>query len=123
MSKRSHYRREAADRDTPICPKCGNTAKETKTRYGIRSDCCRLWSWDRHPLVSAETHAARNRAHASFDALWKTGLIPRGKAYAILARHLGHPAHMKEMDAEEAGRVPSIALIMREEALSKMGPQ
>lgn len=50
-----------AARPTPTCPRCGCLAQETTTRYGIRSECCGLWSWNRQPLADARTHDARRR--------------------------------------------------------------
>jgi hypothetical protein len=50
---------EAKDRPTVQCPKCGRMAVESTTKYGIRSSCCDLWSWDRDPLVDKATHEAR----------------------------------------------------------------
>jgi hypothetical protein len=44
---------------TPTCPRCGNKANEKVTRYGIRAECCGLWSWNRQALVDAKTHDAR----------------------------------------------------------------
>lgn len=116
--KGNHYRVEAESRPAPICPECGQPAMERNTRYGIRSMCCGLWSWDRHPLVSAETHAARNAAHEAFDHLWKSGLVPRGHAYALLRAKLNLPkeaCHMKLMDAETAQRARAAAVAIREE--------
>ena len=82
--KHNHYAIEAVKRPIPSCPTCGKRARETQTRYGLRADCCGLWSWDRHPLVSGETHAARNAAHKAFDELWRGGLVSRGGAYRLL---------------------------------------
>lgn len=84
----SHYRREAVARPVPNCPICGTQAREVQTKYGLRNSCCGLWSWDRHDLVDAGTHKARNDAHASFDRIWKSRLMPRGDAYKALAEEL-----------------------------------
>ncbi len=70
---------------------------------------CGLWSWDRHPLADAATHEARKAAHAAFDELWKSGAMPRGKAYALLRKELGiskDECHIKLMDENTARRVP-----------------
>jgi hypothetical protein len=119
MSQSSHYKAEAADKPIPTCPSCGKSARETKTRYGLRNSCCDLWSWDRHPLVSAETHAARNEAHKAFDRLWKDKILPRGNAYKALADELGMSradCHIKLMDAQTASKVPAAALRIAEGA-------
>jgi hypothetical protein len=82
------------------------------TRYGVRHNCCDLWSWDGAPLVDGETHEARKRAHDAFDTIWKDGRLSRSLAYKILAEKIGlHPkdCHIKLMSAETAGRVPTIA--------------
>ena len=95
---------------TPICPTCGLAARTVLTSYGHRHSCCGLWSWDGAPLVSAETHRARQEAHLAFDALWKRHGIPRSEAYAQLAKELGlkpKQCHMKLMDAATACRVPA----------------
>lgn len=108
---KNHYRKEAARRETPICPSCGQVARETETQFGIRSQCCGMWSWDRHPLVDAETHKARGRAHAAFDPLWRTGGMSRRQAYRALAAALGlseDECHMKIMDKMTAARVPAV---------------
>lgn len=51
----------ADETPAPICPSCGQPAKERMTRYGVRHDCCGLWSWGGKPLVDAATHAARRQ--------------------------------------------------------------
>lgn len=121
MGAHNHYRAEAEAKPVPICPLCGKEAREARTRYGLRASCCGLWSWDRHPLVSAGTHQARNAAHAAFDALWKGGLISRGQAYSRLGEMLGltkEQCHMKLMDEATALRVPAAVERIRAEATS-----
>ena len=118
MSTHSHYKHEAHDRDIPICPSCGAPATETRTRYGLRNQCdpCGFWSWDRYPLVGAETHEARKAAHAAFDALWKSGHMNRSEAYKQLAIALEiAPAdcHIKLMDKTTALQVPKAALAIK----------
>lgn len=57
---------------TIICPKCLKPAPMKQTQYGIRHQCCGLWSWGGKPLVPATVHAARQQFNAAFDRLWKT---------------------------------------------------
>lgn len=119
----SHYTDTAYNRERPICPKCKGVAKETTTRYGLRNQCCDLWSWDRFPLADAKTHEARKAAHAAFDKLWKGKgkVMKRGQAYGALRRELGltgDECHIKLMDAETAGRVPKAAKRIREKEIS-----
>lgn len=93
----------------PICPNCGKNARETITSYGVRHDCCGLWSWGGKPLADARTHTARTRAHRYFDQLWKSGLTSRGHAYQLLSNLTGWPAvecHMSVMSFEMADQVP-----------------
>lgn len=116
----NHYSQEAKKRPKPKCPKCGRTAFEVKTRYGFRNKCCGLWSWDRYPLVDAETHAARNEAHKAFDSLWRKGpdrVMTRNDAYKALADEMNlsrEQCHMKLMDADTAHRVPIAVQAIRE---------
>lgn len=54
----------------------------------------------------------KDRAHQSFDPLWKHGLVSRKRAYEILAAALGVPepeAHMRIMTRENLVRVPPIS--------------
>ena len=98
------------DKQAAKCPACGRKPKATHTQFGWRRDCCGLWGWGKHaPLVSAETHQARQYAHKVFDSLWQSGLVDRSRAYALLVAELNlDPAdcHMKLMDRETAERVP-----------------
>jgi len=119
MAKNNHYAQEAKRRPIPKCPKCGNKAVERETRYGKRNMCCDLWSWDRHPLVDAETHAARNEAHKTFDALWRGTSMKRSDAYRMLAEEMNlapEQCHMKLMDADTAHRVPVAVQAIKDRA-------
>ncbi len=105
-----------ARKPRPICPKCGERAERSMTRYGLRHDCCGLWSWGNHPLADRATHEARKAAHAAFDPIWQKGKLPRSEAYGRLAAMLnipGEECHMKLMDAATAARVPDIARQIR----------
>jgi ssDNA-binding Zn-finger/Zn-ribbon topoisomerase 1 len=113
----NHYAQQAKSKPLPICPNCGKQARKTKTRYGLRAMCCDLWSWDRHPLVDAKTHKARNKAHAAFDELWRGKKLSRSAAYAALAEEMNLTAdqcHMKLMDYETAIRVPIATAAIRD---------
>ena len=95
----------------PKCPRCGGFAVAVETVYGIRHSCCDLWSWGGKPLADEETHRARQAAHAAFDPIWKTGMMPRAEAYRRLAAAMGIPpekCHMAQMDKTTARRVPQV---------------
>lgn len=97
----------------PICPTCGHSAKMSEGRFGMKAECCGLWSWGGKALVSRETHAARIQAHEAFDALWKSGQISRTEAYGKLAELMGmtrDECHMSLMTAEQAGRVKQLVI-------------
>ena len=92
------------------CPKCGKNPFMKKTQYGNRWACCGLWSWGKSPLADNETHRARNAAHAAFDRLWKSKMLPRSYAYKLLAEVLEvepKQARMTIMDKELASKVPA----------------
>jgi hypothetical protein len=67
-----------------------------------------------HPLgtpADAETRAARGRAHAAFDPLWKDKHFEtRGAAYRWLAAAMGvtEEVHIAQMDAKQADQVASL---------------
>ena len=90
------------------CPSCGSYATVTETRYGLRNDCCGLWSWGDKPLVDAETHQARKNAHLYFDELWEYYGFTRSSAYKLLAKYLpeGSETHMSNMSKQECAMVP-----------------
>lgn len=94
-----------------MCPRCGRAAEQQETHWGMRHACCDLWSWKGKPLVDAETHQARQAAHAAFDILWRELNWDRAVAYEWLADQLGvleAQAHMRDMDATTARRVAEI---------------
>lgn len=62
-------------------------------------------------MANAELRAARIKAHAAFDPIWKEEYMPRRKAYSWLADQLGiHPkhCHISWFDLETCQRVPAI---------------
>lgn len=111
----------------PTCPTCGQPAKPTNTRYGVRHDCCGLHSWGGKPLVSPETHAARSRAHAVFDPLWQSRLMTRKEAYKRLAEKMGmsrRKCHIALMDEATALRVPMLVVeILRDRLDAGVSPE
>ncbi len=67
-------------------------------------------------LANAELRAARNRAHAAFDPLWRSGEMRRRKAYAWLGARLGLPVkrvHIAEFDVATCARVVSVCQARR----------
>ena len=91
-----------------MCPECGCVAEQVKTRFGIRHQHCGLWSWGYKPLVSAETHEARKKAHIVFDEVWKSGKMSRSEAYRRLSEALNLPndrCHIAEFDAYQCEKV------------------
>ena len=63
-------------------------------------------------LANAELRAAKQRAHAAFDPLWRSGKMTRGTAYAKLSDALGIPqqeCHIGMMDVATCGRVVAVA--------------
>ena len=90
------------------CPICKKDAYYLGTRNGQRNDCCGLWSWDDAPLVDADTHEARIKAHEAFDFLWENKHMTRERAYRWLAETMGlskDDCHIKQMDADAARKV------------------
>jgi len=62
-------------------------------------------------LANAELRAARNRAHAAFDPIWRSGEMSRRKAYAWLGDQLGLPVkrvHIAEFDLATCSKVVSV---------------
>lgn len=98
------------------CPDCGAEMYQRNSRYG------RFWGCDRYPECkgtfsgmgtpgNAETRAARIRAHAAFDPLWRTGKLRRKVAYQHLRLAMQMPAnkcHISMFDAVQCARVIQI---------------
>lgn len=69
-------------------------------------------------LANASLRQAKQRAHKSFDPLWKTGRMKRGQAYAWLAQQLGIPkqdCHIGMFDEDTCERVVRIVAAKEEE--------
>lgn len=114
------------------CDYCGNPAKLVtgKEVYPHHPDLHRLNFWQCAPcgafvgchkkeggngdgtkplgrLANAELRAARKRAHAAFDPVWREGHMKRKQAYDWLAKELQIPAaqcHIGMMDLETCRR-------------------
>lgn len=70
-----------------VCPTCGEQIEV----YGDE-DWIRLYELERKDW--------QRKAHAVFDAIWKSGIVERGLAYSWLARELGieyADCHFSEM--------------------------
>lgn len=80
---------DAQSKPTVMCPICGSPAEERMTKYGIRSSCCGLWSWDRDPLVDKATHEARKHLGVLLRDL--TGTIGAGMLLVQLKKHMTIP--------------------------------
>lgn len=115
------------------CDYCGNAAKLVtgKAIYPHRPDLFRLNFWQCEPcvayvgchkkeggngdgtkplgrLANAELRAAKNRAHAAFDPLWRERGMKRHAAYGWLAEKLGvskAECHIGMMDLDMCNRV------------------
>jgi hypothetical protein len=118
------------------CDYCGNAAKLVtgKAIYPHRPDLFRLHFWQCEPcvayvgchkkeggngdgtkplgrLANAELRAAKNRAHAAFDPLWRERGMKRHAAYGWLADRLGvskAECHIGMMDVEMCTRVATV---------------
>jgi len=55
------------------CQNCNKPFNITNTSYGVRKDCyeCDLTGWGKHAPTNSSIRNARNKAHESFDRLWK----------------------------------------------------
>lgn len=92
----------------PLCPTCSQPAKLSMGRWGIKAECCGLWSWKLKPLVDRETHASRIHAHDAFDRLWKGGGISRSECYRRLRILMGlttAECHIAQMTAAQCRQV------------------
>lgn len=80
-----------------VCPICGEILE-----YSTEA-------WDAH--LEKERRIWIDRAHKSFDAIWKTGIVDRTMAYSWLARELDIPyaeAHFSKFTIEQCKKSLSI---------------
>lgn len=113
-----------------VCDYCGNKAARVTGReiyphrpdlYGKRFyQCSPCGAYvGCHPggdkplgrLANAELRAAKVRAHAAFDPIWKSGGMNRSKAYAWLAKELGikpGDCHIGMFTTDMCARVVSV---------------
>lgn len=112
------------------CGECGELMVLRKSRYGPFYGCsaypkCKGTHGahpDGRPLgkpADKETKAARMKAHAAFDRLWKEGKRSRGQAYGWLKAQASIPDHIAEMDAKQC--VALIELVNWELKLPSVG--
>ena len=62
-------------------------------------------------LANAELRAAKQKAHAAFDPMWKTGKVKRASAYKWLAEAMGispDNCHIGMMDVDSCAAVVAI---------------
>lgn len=102
------------------CPKCSAPMEQRKGKFGPFFGCSRFPECDvirdcRYDFSPSPewsdgiTRAARVRAHATFDVLWKSGAMSRDDAYAWLASRLGvERIHMKKLTLAECARVVEV---------------
>lgn len=115
-----------------ICPYCGETAEFVSSAevYGGRDygyiylcrpcdayvGCHGNSTEPLGTLANAELRGWRNRAHAAFDAAWKTGGMQRTDAYIWLADQLEMPdetCHIGMFDTATCKRVIKICIEKR----------
>lgn len=93
--------------DKPTCPYCGQPGKCVDSKviygrsYGPAWVCANYPTCDSyvgcHPgskrplgrMANAELRAAKKRAHAAFDPLWRSKTMSRSDAYYWLAKAIG----------------------------------
>jgi hypothetical protein len=118
------------------CPYCGNDAELTTgyTVYPHRLDLAHLKLWACLPcdawvgthknsptnaplgrMANAELRRAKMAAHAAFDPIWKSGSMPRSKAYALLASLMKLPkseTHIGMFDVQQCKQVVEVCKTM-----------
>lgn len=88
------HKLKVEDRPIPICPRCGWQASETITKYGIRNECCGLWSWERKPLADAATHAARKKLAPLMEQVQKSVGIEKLHKYLTKKTGIREPSSL-----------------------------
>lgn len=120
------YAQQLENAEAPVCPYCGRSSKLTSVSLG--SSVCYRWACPNTPcaayvgchknslkplgtLANPNLRKARIRAHAAFDALWRTRKMSRGDAYRLLQEKLGlseEAAHIGRLDIAQCLQVVKI---------------
>ncbi len=92
------------------CPTHKTDMQATDTKFGKRFVCslCDMVSWNGNTPADQKTREARMEAHEAFDAIWKTGIMSRAKAYRVLAGEMMRPraeVHMAQFSYDECQAV------------------
>jgi hypothetical protein len=125
--------RRAKNPRVVLCAYCHNPAEllpDSTPLYGKdygpvwRCELCKAWvgvhKGTTRPLgrlANAELRVLKQRAHAAFDPIWKSGLMNRGDAYAWLSDQLGielKDTHVGMMDEQQCLLVETVALWWRD---------
>lgn len=122
---RRRRRRPRPEEVAPTCPECGELAElgphPHVERFGPVWACApcdaRVGTYADNvtplgTLAGPELRAARRRAHAAFDPIWKAGPGSRFDAYAWLADALGlafELTHIARFDLATCARVVELA--------------
>jgi len=105
--------------DNLKCPDCGAPMVLRDSKYGLFYGCatfpeCRSTHGaheDGTPLGipgTKEVKLARIAAHSAFDELWKSGSMPRRKAYRWMAHAMeltGEESHIGRFDEEQCKKL------------------
>ncbi len=126
----------------PTCPYCGGKAilRDSAVLYGRSYG--NAWVCEYYPddcdayvgchknsdvplgrLADAELRAAKKRAHAWFDPLWRGGGVGRSKAYRWLARQLGIPeadCHIGMFDVAQCKRVCRVMVECEQRVMDRL---
>jgi Protein of unknown function (DUF3268). len=65
-------------------------------------------------LANRELRAARSKAHAAFDPLWKSRVIRRSEAYRWLAEKLGIPLSECHIGMFDTGMCEKVVVVVEE---------
>jgi hypothetical protein len=124
-----------------ICPYCGKEPKfvDSKIIYGVSygmvylcEDCNAYVGVHKNStkakgrLAKANVRKNRMKAHEAFDKLWKSGLMPRHKAYMKLSRYLRTPrdfTHIGMFDSETCLKVVEFAKKQTEKEKARRSSQ
>lgn len=75
-------------------------------------------------LADPPTRRARQKAHAAFDSIWKTGKLPRKKAYSWLADALKikvDDCHIGRFNPSQCGQVVAAVKVLNQQKAGSDG--